>query len=75
MSYGGLAKLRNDLESRGVLTKVGGTRHFNREYVFDSPSQAAIIVLGYSISGRTAWVTDDNRTLNEVESGSLTESP
>jgi hypothetical protein len=74
-SYGGLANLRNELEARGVLSKVGGTRHFNRDYVFDSPSQAAIFVLGYSISGRTAWVAGDGRTLNEVESGGLTESP
>jgi hypothetical protein len=67
----GLTKLRDELEARGIISRGDGVRRLAREYVFDSPSQAAVFVLGYPVSGRTTWITDDGRTLNDVESGEL----
>lgn len=69
-----VSKLRAELEARGVLAKVGDTHRFTREYVFDSPSQAAVFVIGYPVSGRTTWITNDGRTLNEVESEGVAKS-
>jgi hypothetical protein len=67
----GVSKTREQLLSRGILEREGDALRFARDYVFNSPSQAAYVVLGYSTSGRTVWVTSDGRTLNEVEAGTL----
>lgn len=39
-----------------------------------SPAEAACFVTGTSINAREAWKTTDGRTLNEVESGEVSES-
>lgn len=59
---------RDELLKRGILEDVAGTLRFTRDYTFDSPSGAAILILGYPVSGRTEWVDDSGRTLNDVES-------
>ena len=38
-----------------------------KNYLFNSPSYAATFVLGVSVNGRTAWKTEDGRTLKELE--------
>lgn len=68
----GVSKIRDQLLSTGVLVKDGEVLRFARDYVFTSPSRAAYVVIGYSTSGRTAWVTEEGVTLNEVEAGRLT---
>jgi hypothetical protein len=67
----GVTKLRDELEARGIISRGDGVRRLAREYFFNSASQAAVFVLGYPVSGRTTWITDDGRTLNDVESGEL----
>lgn len=38
-----------------------------KNYLFNSPSYAATFVLGVSVNGRTAWKTEDGRTLKALE--------
>ena len=57
---------------REELVKMGRLRHeknrlvFVEDYVFDSPSAAAAIVLARSASGPIEWRRNDGRTLKEI---------
>lgn len=65
----GVTVKRATLAKRGVLQTAGdGEVTFARDYTFDSPSAAAVFLLGYPVSGRTEWVDNSGRALNEVES-------
>ena len=70
----GVTRHRTQLRERGILEPFEDTLRFTRDHSFNSPSQASILILGYPISGRTAWVTDDGITLNEVEASTLSPS-
>ena len=62
-----LRALRDRLAEAGVLVLGGDKLIFSRDYVFPSPSQAAAVIVGYSINGRTAWKTSDGRSTAEIE--------
>jgi len=64
---GHVTAIRVELTKNGIIVDDAGTLKFARDHVFNSPSQAAIVLLGYPVSGRTEWRTDKGRTLNEVE--------
>ena len=52
----------NDLIDHGIF--VDGV--FTQDYVFDSPSAAAVIVGGRSANGRREWTTLDGRQYGKV---------
>jgi len=63
-----IATKRQAMITSGVLVTEGDTSlHFTEDYLFDSPSGAAMLVLGRTSNGWNDWKTNDGRTLNEVE--------
>ena len=51
----------------GILVPEGTSLQFTEDYLFDSPSGAAMLVLGRTSNGWNDWKTADGRTLHEVE--------
>jgi hypothetical protein len=59
--------LRSKLQEEGVLIKNEDKLLFTKDYLFPSPSQAAAVIVGYSINGRNSWCLTDGTTLKEYE--------
>jgi len=59
--------LRAELKANGVLVEQDGSYLFSQDYVFNSPSTAAGVVLGRAANGRTEWKDAKNRTLKEIQ--------
>jgi hypothetical protein len=57
---------REKLLEEGILIPDGDVLRFTRDYVFDTPSGAAVTVLGYTTNGWTAWAGEDGRTLKQM---------
>ncbi len=51
----------------GVLEDAGGFYRFKQDYLFDSPSMAAGVILGRSSNGRDEWKDADGHTLKELQ--------
>ena len=58
---------RKDLLESGVLVAEGDALRFTQDYVFTSPSLAAVLVLGRHTNGRTKWKDAQGRTLKELQ--------
>ena len=65
-------KLRQKLIDEGVLADKGEYLEFVDDYIFGSPSTAAIMVMGRSANGLTEWKTKDGKTLKEFEANEKT---
>jgi hypothetical protein len=63
--------IRARLLQAGVLVRDGNTLRFTRSQLFNSPSQAACVVVGYSINGRDAWRLPDGTTYGSYEERAL----
>lgn len=61
-------RLRNELISNGSIIQKNGTLEFSDDYVFSSPSTAAVMVLGRNANGLTEWKLKDGTTLKDFES-------
>ena len=61
--------LRNHLREEGILARAEGEKYFtmNENCVFGSPSEAAGVVLGTAVNGRTAWKNSEGKTLKDLE--------
>jgi predicted GIY-YIG superfamily endonuclease len=71
---GATEQLRADLAANGALSPDGdGMLTLTQDYVFNSPSSAASVLIGSSVNGRTAWRLPDGRTLKEVQEEVLEE--
>ncbi|MBL7960900.1 GIY-YIG nuclease family protein [bacterium] len=62
--------MRERLIEKGVIVKNGDTYEIPEDYIFTSPSTAAVMVLGRNVNGLTEWKLADGRTLKEYESTS-----
>jgi hypothetical protein len=63
-----IATKRQAMVTSGVLVPDGNASLcFTEDYLFDSPSGGAMLVLGRSSNGWQDWKTADGRTLNDVE--------
>ncbi len=60
-------RFREQLGTDGVLQLQGKQYVFARDYLFSSPSTAAIAVLGRSANGWVEWKTEQGQTLDEVK--------
>jgi len=58
---------RKDLLESGVLVVEGDALRFTQDYVFTSPSLAAVLVLGRHTNGRTKWKDAQGRMLKELQ--------
>ena len=58
---------RQAMVASGVLVAEGASLRLTEDTLFDSPSGAAMLVLGRTSNGWADWKTIDGRTLHEVE--------
>lgn len=65
----GSERFRARLLLDGILAPEGDQLMFTKDYIFRSPSMAAIALLGRSANGWDTWRTADGRTLDEVKRG------
>jgi hypothetical protein len=65
-----MSKARSELIESGVLVEQGGSLLLTQNRDFDSPSRAAMVILGRSVNGRTAWKTADGKSLREWQEDS-----
>lgn len=63
----GLLAQRTSLIQSGVLVPFGDKLRFARDWLFKSPSQAAGVVVGYSINGPKNWRLEDGTTYTQFE--------
>jgi len=64
----GYSILREKLVQDGVIVKSNsGNLYYAKNYLFDSPSAAAAVTLGYSVNGRNIWRNENGKSLNEIE--------
>jgi hypothetical protein len=60
--------LRQRLIDQAVLIDKGEYYEFPEDYIFSSPSTAAVIVMGRNANGLTEWKQKDGKTLKDFES-------
>jgi hypothetical protein len=60
--------LRQTLIEKNVLKKDGDAYIFTEDYIFSSPSTAAVMVMGRSANGLQEWKLTDGKTLKDFES-------
>jgi len=63
----GYKKRREQLIQNGILIEDNNEYVFTKNQLFKSPSQAAAIIVGYSINGRHHWQTRNGETLKSIE--------
>lgn len=62
-----LTELRKSLVDSGILKVEGNCYIFTQDYLFNSPSTAAGVVLGRSANGRIEWQTKEGRSLKAIQ--------
>jgi hypothetical protein len=60
-------RFREKLIENGVMAVEGDTIVFTKDHLFNSPSMAAVALLGRSANGWLEWETKDGRTLHDIE--------
>lgn len=63
---------RQKLIDEGVLVDKGEYFEFSDDYIFSSPSTAAVMVMGRNANGLTEWKNKDGKTLKEFETSDKT---
>jgi hypothetical protein len=67
-------KYRQKLIDEGVLIDKGEYFEFSDDYIFSSPSTAAVMVMGRNANGLTEWKNREGKSLKEFESSGKTTS-
>ena len=60
-------KLREEFISNGTLVPEGDKYIFKKNVLFNTPSPAAAIVVGYSINGLQTWKDNKGKSLKDIE--------
>jgi len=60
-------RLKESLIDNGDLQLVNGNYIFTEDYIFSSPTTAAVIVMGRNANGLIEWKLTDGKTLKEYE--------
>lgn len=63
---------RQKLIDEGVLIDKGEYFEFTDDYIFSSPSTAAVMVMGRNANGLTEWKSKEGKTLKEFETNEKT---
>jgi len=66
-----LLRLRDSLIDNGIIQSINGIYELSEDFVFSSPSTAAVVVLGRNANGLTEWKLKDGTTLKSFESKSI----
>lgn len=64
-AYG--AQLRAAMAEKGLFVEAGKHLRLTEDYVFASPSTAAMVMLGKPANGRIEWKTAEGQTLKELQ--------
>lgn len=64
-------RFRNKLLEAKVMCENGETVVFQKDHLFDSPSMAAISLMGRSANGWLEWKSKDGKTLDELKRQNL----
>ncbi|MBC8146585.1 MAG: GIY-YIG nuclease family protein [Bacteroidetes bacterium] len=64
--------LRQKLIDESVLINKGEYYEFSEDYIFSSPSTAAVMVMGRNANGLTEWKQKSGKTLKEFETNEKT---
>lgn len=67
LSFGN-REIREKLINNKVLFITTDKYLFSEDYLFSSPSQAASIIVGYSINGPLNWKDNEGKSLKDIES-------
>lgn len=59
-------KARQRVIDSGVMKEVDGMLEFQENYLFSSPSMAAVVLMGRHANGWTNWKTESGKTLDEI---------
>lgn len=60
-------RARQKLIDTGIMKEEKGRLVFQRDYLFSSPSSAAMALMGRTANGWMAWKHEDGRTLDELK--------
>jgi hypothetical protein len=63
----GLNKLRDELLDSKVIVPINDKIIFQQDYLFSSPSAAAMVIMGRSANGLIEWKDANGKTLREIE--------
>lgn len=64
----GYSILREKLIQDGTISHADNDRlYYTKNQLFNSPSAAAAVTLGYSVNGRNVWKNKDGKSLNDIE--------
>jgi Domain of unknown function (DUF4357) len=66
-----LEDFREKLKEEGVLAAEGQGVRLAQDYLFNSPSTAAGVLLGRSANGRIEWKDQEGRTLKAIQTAAL----
>jgi len=69
-----LRNIRKSLMSQGILVPEGDLLVVTQDYVFDSPSSAAGVLLGRAANGRTEWKDSRGNSLKHLQAEALRQS-
>ena len=62
-----IKSLQSELIASGILEEAGDYYKFTSDYCFSSPSTAAVLIMGRSANGWTAWKDKNANTLSDNE--------
>ena len=63
----GLNTLREELFGSGIVSEVDGKLIFQNDYLFNSPSTAAAVVMGRNANGLLEWKDNGGKNLKSIE--------
>ena len=55
------------MKEKGLFVEAGNHLRLTEDYVFASPSTAAMVMLGRTSNGRIEWKTPAGQTLKELQ--------
>lgn len=64
-------RLRQQLIEKGIMVQAGEVMEFTEDYVFSSPSTAAVMVMGRNANGLEEWKLANGKTLRNSEVDSM----
>ena len=71
-----ITKLIKKLLSENILKKYNGEQFiFVEDYIFNSPSAASGVILGYRSNGWKNWKAEDGKTLHEIYKSQESQKP
>ncbi|WP_415898068.1 GIY-YIG nuclease family protein [Neptuniibacter sp. QD57_21] len=65
----GFSKLRSELIETGMVSIENNCLVLTEDYLFNSPSAAAAVIMGRNANGMTEWKLTDGSTLKSIEQG------